>query len=105
MFPAEDAGQTILCPHCQMETILFVPPPSKLESEEATPPKIRNKKTALFVVIGLILVAVTIGVAAFIVTIARVKGSSPAAQKPDRNLQEVKGAMGWNLGDMLPNNL
>jgi hypothetical protein len=25
-FPAEMAGQSINCPHCQLETLLFIPP-------------------------------------------------------------------------------
>ena len=66
------------------------------------PPKLKNKNTALFVVIGIIFVAVVIGIAAFIGTVKHIK---PSAQKPDENLQEVKGAMGWNLGDVLPTNL
>jgi hypothetical protein len=94
-FPVEMAGQTILCPHCQLETLLFIPP-------VATPPKLKNKNTALFAGIGFIFVAVVIGITAIVGT---VKTSRPSAQKPDENLQEVKGAMGWNLGDVLPDNL
>jgi hypothetical protein len=44
---------------------------------------------------------VAIGIASFVGT---VKKRKPSAQKPDENLQEVKGAMGWNLGDVLPTN-
>ncbi len=104
-FPSEDAGQTVICPHCQMETMLFIPPPPKPQSEQAAPPKLGNKRTTLFVVSGLIIVTVIISVAVFIAAIPRVKDNNPTTQKPDQNLQEVKGALGWNLGDVLPNNL
>ena len=94
-FPAEMSGQTVECPHCKLETLLFIPP-------AAAPPKQKDKNTALFVIIGFVLVVVVIGVAAFMST---VKNSKLSAQKSEENLQEVKGAMGWNLGDVLPNNL
>jgi hypothetical protein len=31
-FPAEGAGTTIPCPHCGLDTILFIPPPPKPET-------------------------------------------------------------------------
>ena len=93
-FPVEVAGKIISCPHCQLETQLFIP-------SVATPPKLRNKNTALFVVTGFFFVVVVIGIGAFIGT---AKNNKPSAQKPDQNLQEVKGTMGWNLGEVLPNN-
>jgi hypothetical protein len=97
-FPVEMVGQTLSCPHCQLETPLFLPP-------VATAPKPRSGNTAFFAnIIGIILVVgvVIAGVAIFI---RSAKDSKPSAQNSDNNLQEVKGALGWNLGDVLPNNL
>ena len=102
-FPTEAAGQTVECPHCKLVTLLFIPSAS-------TPPKRKNKTTALIVAIGFVFVAVAIGIFAFIGTVKNSKpsapkiNSKPSAPKPEENLQEVKGAMGWNLGDVLPTN-
>ncbi|HEU6449684.1 MAG TPA: hypothetical protein VFV23_14725 [Verrucomicrobiae bacterium] len=93
-FPSEAIGQTIECPHCKLETLLFIP------SSDLSPKK--NTSTALFVFISLVLIAVIVmvGVAAFIG-----KTSYQSIQKPDDSLHEVKGAMDWNLGDILPNDI
>lgn len=97
-FPVEMAGQTLSCPHCQLETSLFIPP-------VATAPKPRNGNTTFFAnIIGIILV-VGIVIAGIAVFIGSAKDSKPSAQNSDSNLPEVKGALGWNLGDVLPNNL
>ena len=93
-FPAEMAGQMITCPHCQLETRLFVPCVS-------APTKPRNKNTAVFVIIGFIVAAIVIGFAA---VFGEVRNGKPSAQKLDVNLREVTGALGWNLGDVLPTN-
>jgi hypothetical protein len=44
-------------------------------------------------------------IAGIAVFIGSAKDSKPSAQNSDSNLPEVKGALGWNLGDVLPNNL
>jgi predicted nucleic acid-binding Zn-ribbon protein len=112
-FDDSSAGQTVTCPHCGVETVLYVPqgkpadkaplpaPPTANIPSAATPPKRKNKNSALFVVVGFLFVVVAIGIASFVGT---VKNRKPSAQKPDENLQEVKGAMGWNLGEVLPTN-
>ena len=94
----EMAGQTISCPHCQLETLLFIP-------QVAAPPKLKSEKTSFIPVIVGVVVLVGVILVGFAVFNSTKKQDKSAAATSDQNLQEVKGGMGWNLGDVLPSNL
>jgi len=117
-FPAEMAGQSINCPHCQLETLLFIP-------ATAVPPKqptgtTRNSSTVRLLVVAIILVAVISAVFFLQNALKQTKLVSeqtlpqqpnqtvvkPARSPPEQlNLRPVVGAFGWKLGDQLPQRL
>jgi len=85
-------GQTINCPHCQLETLLFIPPivvPPKQ-------PKPASKNTSASW-LGLRIVATIIVVAIFAALLFKKEGPTNPT-----NLKPVGGAFGWKLGDKLP---
>jgi hypothetical protein len=43
-FPAEMVGQSINCPHCQLETLLFIPSVAPVPKHPATPAKVSKPK-------------------------------------------------------------
>lgn len=94
MFPEEMAGQTIQCPHCQMDTLLYIPP------VEATR-KSRSGVALLFVTLIGIVLFLCIGYILFkVVATKNVEASKETIDSSERG---VKGALGWTLGDVLPN--
>jgi hypothetical protein len=63
-FDAASAGQSVTCPHCGMDTILFVPegrPPPALAMVRASKPRITAR--AIFIIIAVLLATVFIGAA------------------------------------------
>lgn len=94
-FPQELAGQTIQCPHCQLDTILFIQP-------TATPPTIKKRKRALVTIAAFVLVCAVVVAA---VLLGGGRDRTGAAQIAADDLKAVEGAMGWKLGDVLPANL
>jgi hypothetical protein len=119
-FPSEASGQSVECPHCKGETLLFLPP-------LATPPKSNiNRNSALWVsVTAFFLLACTAVVLKhFIARHARseIASAAPSAQakipqSPDRTAPPVKpvaaasnfhpiiGAFGLILGAKAPSTL
>jgi hypothetical protein len=91
-FPSEAAGQTITCPHCQLETPLFIPLPA---ISPKLPAPARKAKTPAILVVSCILVAAII-IAAICLT---QKLPKQANQTNQTNLKPVVGAFGWKLGD------
>jgi hypothetical protein len=93
-FPAEMAGQSINCPHCKLETLLFIPP-------AAVPPKLpeitRSNTSTLRLWFG----AIALGIVVLVVALV---GGNPPKQRPasPTNLKPVVGAFGWHLRDKLP---
>jgi hypothetical protein len=90
-------GQSIACPHCQLETLLFIPP-------AVTPPKQhpRTGKSASrvwLVVVVAILFACFMGALFLRGSRKQAKPSTPA------NLRPAVEAFGWKLGDRLPERL
>jgi hypothetical protein len=89
------AGQPINCPHCHLETLLFIPNPA---SPTKPPPLERKKNSA-----GLILAAIVLLFVVILVFVAG-KGSNQKQITPS-NFKPVVGAFGWKLGDRLPDQL
>src|SRR5207245_882443 len=91
-FDESDAGSTVTCPHCGLETTLFVPPHSI-----DVPPKIarahRGRQVTVALVLGLGVLCIT---AALLWNRPRRK---PVA-KPAKQL--VTGAFGFSLAERLP---
>src|ERR1035438_1871218 len=82
-FPMEMAGQTISCPHCQLETLLFIP-------QVAAPPKLKSEKTSFIPVIVGVVVLVGVILVGFAVFNSTKKQDKSAAATSDQNLQEVR---------------
>ncbi len=95
-FPSEMAGQTTNCPHCQLETLLFIPPVAIPPRQNGTTSKGTGTTGFLFVGIALVIVVVIALVA------GNIQKQSPA--KPS-NLKPAVSAFGWKLGDKLPEQL
>ncbi len=99
------------CPHCHMETILFIPPAS-------VPQKQKNKNMTTWLVVGA--VVLTTVIAGFFLKQNPPKQPNPVNEKPaaisqeqtkveippslpkQSNLKPVGGAFGWKLCDYLP---
>lgn len=99
------------CPHCHMETILFIPPAS-------TPQKQKNNSLTTWFVVAA--VAVTAIATVFFLKLNPPKQPTPPSEKPavisqeqtkieitpslpkQSNLKPVGGAFGWRLCDYLP---
>jgi hypothetical protein len=96
-FPAEMAGQSINCPHCQLETLLFIPP-AAVELKQP-PPTRKNPNAVGLLVIVVVLTACFVGV--FFLT----SSQKQTRQAKPANLKPVVGAFGWKLGDKLPEQL
>lgn len=97
------------CPHCHMETILFIPP--------ASVPQKQKNITAWLVVGAVVLTTI---IAGFLLKQNPPQQSNPINEKPaaisqeqtkteitpslpkQSNLKPVTGAFGWKLGDQLP---
>lgn len=90
------AGQSINCPHCQLETRLFIPPVVVPQKQSA-----RERKPTTAIVLGVVAFAVLalggIGVV--------LKQSKQTAKTLPSNIKPANGAFGWKLGDSLPANL
>jgi hypothetical protein len=79
-FDDADAGKTITCPHCQMETVLYVPKVSARPPTHVTPPKLKitsapTKST------GVLLVLLAIGSAVAFLLNQQVKALNRLAEK------------------------
>ena len=114
-FPTEMVGQSINCPHCQLETLLFIPPAAVLPKQPT--PTTKNTTAVRLLVVAIILVACVSAV--FFLRNSRVKTKlvsepslpeqpnqtlvEPAKSSPEQiNLKPVVAAFGWKLGDQLP---
>ena len=94
-FESSDAGRTVACPHCKLETILFIPP------TEIGKPRVRGNsaesKSAtkhLFAAIGFTVASVAVVAALFAIVAAlkpKVSGQILADWLPDSNLRVVGG--------------
>ena len=114
-FPTEIAGQTISCPHCQLETQLFIPPAVVSSQKSVTTAK-KTSTVLLFVVLAILVV----GAFAALFLLDSTKKSSqsdvtnPAKQvlveaskvttnAPEQSgLKPINSAFGWKLGDKFP---
>jgi hypothetical protein len=88
-------GTVAQCPHCGMDTALFIPPPVIL-----LPPTKRRRHWPWLLAIALLII---LGVA--VVVFARVYQIvhfDDSVVKPDEHLKEVQGVSGWILGAVLP---
>ncbi len=92
-FPSEMAGQTTNCPHCQLETLLFIP--QMAVSPKLSAPTSRGGNKPVLFVVAIVLLAV-IGMAVIVG-----KGAKQNSQKDLANLKPVVGAFGYKLGDKL----
>jgi hypothetical protein len=110
-FPTEMAGQFINCPHCQLETRLFIAPVASVSEKSVSTGK--NKKIAVLLV--LIVFLACAAVAFFLKnsqkqipqdnvsnlpkqTTSEVTKIAPSLPEQS-NLKPVNGAFGWKLGD------
>jgi hypothetical protein len=117
-FPTEMAGQSINCPHCQLETLLFITPATVPQKQSSSVRKI-NK---LGLVAALAVVAFSIwflistwddiqhAITGPIKIETNIKPQKRieenASNLPQQtNLKPVIGAFGWKLGDQLPQRL
>ena len=89
-------GTRAECPHCHMETILFIPP-SAVPSKQSVR-KSKNSKTIAAAVVAIIVIICF--AAAFLF-----QKSSKQTKQTTTNLKPVIGAFGWKLGDRLPEQL
>jgi hypothetical protein len=120
-FPVEMAGQTISCPHCQLETMLFIP------SADTNAPQFAPAKKGISLVwwifggaaLAFLLLFSFLGGFAFLqrspgkneqvseLSLPNQTNQTPAnptQKSPEQtNLESVVGALGWKLGDFLPN--
>ena len=96
-FPAEMAGQSINCPHCQLETLLFIPPAAVPPKQ---PPPVRRNPNSL----GLLVVELLV-IACFVGAFLHIRSRTQTKQAKAANLKPVVGAFGWKLGDKLPEQL
>jgi hypothetical protein len=101
-FPKEMAGQSINCPHCQLETLLFIPPAAAPLKQP--PPTRKNTNAVRLLVVAIILAAGFAG-AFLLKPLLLTKSQKQTEQSKPTNLKPVVGAFGWKLGDKLPENL
>ena len=102
-FPAEMAGQMFECPHCKLETLLFIPLTDKPAPQSA--PSKKRISAILWIFGGALLMLPIL----FFIGYALFQTASKQVSKTDstNNSVEIKtvvGALGWNLGDVLPIN-
>ena len=114
-FPAEMAGQMFECPHCKLETLLFIPP-------AATLPRPKNKNTTIIWLSAVVILLLACGAATFFLQKSPKKTepstepnlpkqSNQTTAEPTQsateqtNLKSVVSAFGWKLGDKLPDQL
>ena len=101
-FDTSHASETIACPHCGMDTILFVPPPPN----SIQPPK-KNPWLLLVGVTGSLALLVTIlilfprGVPPQIRNQPKAESQPEAQNQPTMQKQPVTGAFGFLLGQPL----
>jgi len=109
-FEVIQAGQTVECPHCKLETLLFIPP-------SAIPPKlpapVRMGKIPAMVAVSCILVAgIIIAAVCFMKKSSKQMNAAPVPSSSEQaklktsptqiespNLKPVSSAFGWKLGD------
>jgi hypothetical protein len=105
-------GTRTECPHCKMETLLFIPPAPELPNQPTSTSK-KSSKVGLLVV-GIIIFACVAEI--FFLKNSRQQTKldtassspkqttiEPASNSPEQtNLKPVAGAFGWNLGDKFP---
>ena len=96
-FPSEMAGQSINCPHCQLETLLFMPPAAVAPTQ---PPPTRKNPNP----VGLLASVIAI-TACIVVVVLLIRSQKQVEQSKLTNLKPVVGAFGWKLGDKLPDQL
>ena len=114
-FPADMVGQMFECPHCKLETLLFIPP-------AATLPKPKNKNITIIWLSAVAILLLACGAAAFFLqkspkktkpasepnlpTQSNQTTAAPTQSAPEQtNLKPVISAFGWKLGDKLPDQL
>jgi hypothetical protein len=91
------AGKSINCPHCQLETLLFIPPVAV--PPKHPPPTRKNANAVRLLAVVIVLAACSVG--AFFLTSLQKQTKQP---KPT-NLRPAVSAFGWKLGDKLPEQL
>ena len=101
-FPAEMAGQSINCPHCQLETLLFI---SAAAVPIKQPPPTRKNTNAVRVLVVAIILAAGFAGAFLLKPLLLTKSQKQTEQSKPTNLKPVLGAFGWKLGDKLPEQL
>lgn len=55
-FPGNAAGQTVACPHCGLETVLFIPSLSSGPAGDPPAPKSTSTKARVWLIVGLLLI-------------------------------------------------
>jgi len=100
-FDVDAANQVVDCPSCSKQTFLSLVEQAVSIPPALTTPKAKSKNLLplFFAIGGFILIIMLVGISALLGT-AR-KQIAPI-QKYTDTLQEVASAMGWNLGDVLP---
>jgi DNA-directed RNA polymerase subunit RPC12/RpoP len=107
-FERDQERSTVACPHCGMDTLLFVTTPPVIQPHPMNRrliwPWVLAGSLITLIAAGTVCVAAALHFGWFDKDRAfdRARAALDAGQKPDAILRDVQGVYGWTLGDILP---